>query len=420
MTGPIKIRFKKLLSVLFSLLIALLIFELFFTLLYYILDDGRYVPAAVKIEQSSPKGYRISRAQTCFGKRSLSPHPWLGYSRLTKPFCDSYEVGGSHTGEVFPFTKDPDKFTILFTGASVPKQLLDTIKPSIRKQLSENYHYQGKEIVVLGGAVEGWKQPQQTIMLLLSLGVIDAVFTVEGFNELVFTQNKDFHYHYQVPYYHLYRKANTSILTNGQRNLIWITESLYDSVEKGHVLKHSKIVYFILNTLRRSTREALANSTENPMFQQTMGPFVLPDHWTLEQRRAHFMENYLQSVKTMHTIANANNLKFAYFLQPAPVIGKTLTESEQNKLRDTSYKDDYLAMEQQLLALQAEGLEVYSLTHVFENFSGEAYKDSIHIHPESGAAEVLNNAIIETLVERWGLEPVSSTARTINNPENSE
>lgn len=107
----------------------------------------------------------------------------------------------------------------------------------------------------------------------------------------------------------------------------------------------------------------------------------------------------------MNNLATSNHIQFAFFLQPVAGVGKSLSDAEQSFINDTSYKDDYLEMEQRLLQLKKENIHFHSLTALFSNHPETLYQDGIHLDPDKGGLEILNKAIVDALVADWKLRP---------------
>lgn len=392
---------KKCASWLLSLLVACLIIEGFFVLVYWI-RDGQYIPATTALKKIAPREYNLTQLTDCDSKRALAPHPYLGFSHLTKSFCGEGLVGG-HTGAVFPFKKQADSFYVMLTGASVPKQLLTT-QPSLQKLLSR-YNMQGRNIVVLDGTDAAWKQPQQLILLMLSLQQIDAVITLEGFNELSFNKTYQYRHDFAIPFWPAYRKANLGTLIGLQDHLLLLfAERTFLFVDTHSLLAKSRTTYFFLDMLRKYMRSTIQDMDAYPVAGQVESAFKLPDDWDYDSRREYFFQQYLQYIKTMHTLATSNNIRFEAFLQPVSAVGKPLSTAEQSALLSIDYRDDYMELERRLTTLNKQNVPVHSLVQLFADHPETLYKDAIHLQPNG--LEILNQAILKTLIKDWKLTPV--------------
>ena len=101
-------------------------------------------------------------------------------------------------------------------------------------------------------------------------------------------------------------------------------------------------------------------------------------------------------------------LKSAYFIQPAPAIGKTLTDEEKQLVGDLSYRDVYRKMIAGLMTLRERGLPIYDLGDIFANEKGKIYADHIHYwrdaKSESPGNRLMAARIADQLAETWGLQ----------------
>ncbi len=396
--------FTKAVSILFNCLIVIVLLEVFFIAVYY-LHDGMYVSAEDKLSEVKPR--YIHKLSSCTSTRSLASHPYLGYSWLAKPYCKSFDKQAGHNGLKFPLEKNSDVFTVLVTGASVPRQLLEKVEPSLGEALSNRYHFQGKKIHVLSGTIDGWKQPQQLTMLLLYADVIDAVVTIEGYNEFTFGRHHSFEYQFNAPVFPIYKKANPGLMSHRQISLMWGVNTLFEKVEDNGILRRSKAVFFLLDIIRRYAKKELKVAEEMTGMENIDALFRFPEGWDQLKRMEHYMQSYLQHVRYMHAIAQDSDLKFSYFLQPIPIHGKPLSAEEKQRFsKGSRYRKNYLVMADHLMALQNEGIEMNSLLDVFADYPGTAYKDRIHLLETSEAPGIMIDRIVDELANEWQLEPI--------------
>src|SRR4029450_11304699 len=79
---------------------------------------------------------------------------------------------------------------------------------------------------------------------------------------------------------------------------------------------------------------------------------------------------YQKYFRAPEAVANDNGVKSAFFLQPVPAWGKTLTEEEKRVVGDLSYVDLYRRMAACMSDASERGLPMYDLGNVFENQKG--------------------------------------------------
>ena len=117
---------------------------------------------------------------------------------------------------------------------------------------------------------------------------------------------------------------------------------------------------------------------------------------------------YQKYLRATEAIARDNNLKSAYFLQPAPGYGKALTDEEKRIVGDLSYRDIYRKMVTGLLTLRERGLAIYDLGDIFANEKGTIYADHIHYwrdaKGESPGNRMMAARIAAQIAETWGLQ----------------
>jgi hypothetical protein len=398
-------RALKFLSTLTSLIVAALILEGFFVLVYYI-QDGGYVPAQNKIQEMTMNTGWRSAESDCESLRAEVSHPYLAFSQLAKPYCPRYDRDSGHTGQVFPRKANPDKFVVLFTGASVPAQLLADAEPTFGQMLSQQYRYEGKEIEVLHGAVVRWKQPQQFIMLMLNAHLIDAVVSMEGFNELVSGFGNQYRYDFASPILPSFKGSNINFISKELLLLSWLYKRAFESIQNGYVLKHLKTTVFVVRAYRHWMQGYSDLDSERVgAYRQQINPFLLPKSWSYDERKDHYVDMYHHYIRNMQALAQANQLKFALFIQPVPLIGKTLTAEEKEALKKyKDYGENYTQIHNSLLELRDEGINIFTLKNVFLDYKETVYHDGIHLELEGQAPQLLNQAIIDILAEQWGLD----------------
>jgi len=176
------------------------------------------------------------------------------------------------------------------------------------------------------------------------------------------------------------------------------------------LLDHSHAAYMIIRGI-----EAVAKSKDN--FSSTKkttlaGLFALPPDIVEDHQRAFETQLglYQKYERGIEAVARQNNVKTAYFLQPIPPYGKTLTEREKANVGDTSYRDLYRRMVDGMMTLSAKGLPMFDLGDIYKDETGEIYADQIHCirgpepQAESRGYTIMAERIAEDLAKVWGLK----------------
>ena len=117
---------------------------------------------------------------------------------------------------------------------------------------------------------------------------------------------------------------------------------------------------------------------------------------------------YQKYFRMTEAVARDNGVKSAYFLQPIPAWGKTLTEEEKRVVGNLAYGALYRRMVAGMMTLRERGLPIYDLGDVFANQKGTIYADQIHYLVEQQAIgpgdRLVAARIGELLAETWGLQ----------------
>src|SRR5262249_30144168 len=154
--------------------------------------------------------------------------------------------------------------------------LLTQAKPTLAELLEKNFSYEGRRIVVINGASASWKEPQQLIQLLLNANAIDAVVSIEGFNELAFHFSSKYHYDMAAPMLQTYARANPVLLSTSQEATIIGVHKLFDVIQQYPFVGNSKTVFFVLDLLSRQLLNNGDIRRKNDQYRTTENMFLLP------------------------------------------------------------------------------------------------------------------------------------------------
>jgi hypothetical protein len=390
---------------------TLLVTEGLFTIGYWV-KDGRLIAVSEKLALplDTPAGVDSKNAPPVAKRSRYFPHPYLGYTfDRQHPALRGKINQYGFSGKNFPKEKVPGTFTLLVTGGSVAHALIGYAprKSLLARQL--NKHYTTKKIrkfVVLNGAVHGWHQPQQLITLALYGHLVDAVVTLDGYNE--FRE----HMHgrsLRMEYPHsLYRTALLTHVAHPERAaLLRRDQELRAWQRRNPLLRHSRTAFFVINRLRAKARAAALNNAPGhagEAFRRIKQPFRLPQQWSKKQKGATVLKSYRKYLRLMHAMAQAQGTKSLFTLQPIPHIDKRLTPEEkrwQNKKFDARL---YAESADALTALRSEGLPAYSLLPIFKDITEDIYVDAIHIKKRTPGNRLLTQALLELMEKEWGLQ----------------
>ncbi len=398
------------------LLVSVVLLEIFF-IFTYALKEGGYISVSSLLnrEQSAH-----ARALTDGEKKSIAwidvhfPHPYLSFVHSEKLTWAHETFDGPNNagfcGPDFPDEKIEDRYVILLTGGSVASSLGQMFKGGPRfleEALNERYvSPNGKKFLVLNGAMGGWKQPQQTIMFLFYAHLVDALVTLDGFNEMSHFDHLDCRF--ELPMLEFWRV--NPLIEHGSERLMasWINGTIYNYSRKNWFLSRSHYGYFLAKWIRNIIRVFMRQVTQEKGQDFSRSLFELPKSLGREKCIRMFLERYKDYFRYMNAIAEKMNIKTAYFMQPAPAISKPLTQEEMDVVGDLGYKERYLKLVNEMLTLNDEGIPIYSMLHILENVPETIYRDAIHFWEnvetgESSGNEILGNKMAERIAETFGL-----------------
>jgi hypothetical protein len=377
---------------------------------YYRVRNGRFVSVARMLAEEQNTFIRQAKdRRNCTYLDTLFPHPYLAFVHHGNPPCGIEANNVGLFGRDYPAERDPDHFTILLTGGSVTAQLsgLSQRAPNyLERLLNERYESpRGAGFQVLNGADGAWKEPQQTILFLLHAQAVDAVVTLDGYND-----------HSSLAAGTRFEAPATNFLTvnpwleTGPRKLlgVWLYGAIYRHSQTYWLTSHSYAAYGLTRTAREAIRSWA--DREPPAARRTTidSIFSLPKEWDPAKRYQWNLEEYRKYMRIIDAVAAKLGVRAAHFIQPVPAIGKPLTPEEARVVGDLSYTDSYARMTAALIALNGEGIPVFSLLDVFSGVREPIYADPIHciIDPktlESRGYRMMAERMADILQAQWHL-----------------
>lgn len=415
-----KRRIFGLLTTLFGVVLALSAVEVV-AIAWLYFEDGRYSSAEELFERTQNTFVRdITKGTDCRYVDTLFPHPYVAFVHHANPPCGAANINNVGLfNDDFPVVKRTDHFTILLTGGSVASQLGQIGKaPPAPKFLEDelNKHYfspNGKPFLVLNGGDGAWKEPQQFILFSMYATSVDAVVTLDGFNE--------HHFFWPGPWpgatERLEAPASNFMNINplvadenfGDAAIGWVMGRVAGVIARSPILGHSHAAYMIIRGI-----EAMAKSKE--IFTSTKKKttltslFSMPEEIRIDNDLEFSVQLglYQKYTRAIEAIARDNDVKSAYFLQPVPAWGKILTEEEKRNAGDLGYRDIYRKIVAGMLTLRDRGLAIYDLGDLLKGESRTIYADTIHFirdqNGESRGYRLMAARIAQLLAETWDLK----------------
>lgn len=404
--NPRRLWTFRLLAAALGILVALLALELLAAAILYSRDQ-RYIPAKQRFAASTNTFLTqvTANGADCRYIDTLFPHPYVAFVHHGNPPCGNPDINNVGLfGENFSSERRADRFVVLSTGGSVAAQMGATMpdKPRYleevlnRKYLSPN----GKPFLVLNGADGAWKQPQQLILFLLYADAVDAVVTLDGFNE-----------HYQLDSFLRFEyPANNFARANplAERDFsgvvrLWMLGKVAALFRSSAILSRSNAAYLITQYLQNST------AVEQNRHTSVESLFALPPEWDKDKRFQWAIGQYEKYILAMNAVAAQQNVLASYFIQPAPAIGKPLTEKERAAVGDLSYGPLYQRMADALLQLRSRGVAIHSLLDTFATSNETLYADPIHMDQSAPGGSPGYRRMAERMAEQiaadWKLRP---------------
>ena len=408
-----KKRFFKLASIALGLVFAATLMEVA-AVAWLCIEDGRYTPASELFNRVGNTYVRNAGNRTvCRYADSLYRHPYVAFVHHADPPCGFAWVNNVGLFKPdFPTTKSKDYYVVILIGGSVASQLAQNRQPPaphyLEEELNRNYiSPNGKPWMILNGADGGWKEPQPFILFSLYASSVDAMISLGGFNE---------HYNFQPYVAERLESPATNFLevnpyaedTNfGDAAISWVMGRIAVTLATNSILGHSHAAYFLVRTIeaaakRSATSKADKRTTIHGMFALPKDIFGNADHIFNLQ-----LSLYQKYVRAEEAVARDNAVKTAYFFQPVPAWGKTLTEEEKRVAGDLSYGDLYRRIVAGMMTLRERGLPMHDLGDVFLSEKDSIYSDHVHYRygaeDESRGNRLMATRIGELLAQSWGL-----------------
>lgn len=397
-------------SIVIGIVIALLCFEAAATA-WLALRDGKYTSAAKLFGQNTYTFVQSAARQTgCRYGDTLYPHPYVAFVHSKGQPCSLPNINNAGLfGPDFPDLRRTDRYVILLTGGSVASQLGQIAAPPaprfLEEELNKNYvSPNGKPFLVLNGGDGAWKQPQQMILFSLHAEFVDAVVTLDGYNEQHMMQ-PGVTSRFELPGNN-FLDANPIAAQDGFGRVVtsWLAGRVSAWIESSF-LANSHGAYLVVESLSRMTTQTA--SSDAKWFWEMM---KLPDDITKDPNVLipWQIEQYRKYIKIMDMTARNYNVKDMFFLQPVPAVGKELTAEEKRATPDTSYGQRYIRIVRDLEALNEGGIPVRSLLDIYADEKETIYADTIHAYQapggESRGYRIMAARMARDMAEGWGLQ----------------
>lgn len=369
-----------------------------------------------QVTQGAGGGRRSFRRRTFAS--ALTPHPYLAYvnKQARDPEHPFHPNNYGFFNRPFPYERDSACFHVLVSGGSVAAQFAQMSRDGPRYlEDALNRRFvppKGDRFVVLNGALGGWHYPQQVGIAAMLASAVDAVVTLDGFNEagpmlrdgvLIEMPGRKF-------------LLSNPGLERGYERMVgdWLAGWVYELSLRYPFFRHSNYFCLVSQKLRQGILSAFDQGDDR---NYAVRIFEMP-RLGRERRWAYAVRRYADYQRFLHGACRQVGIQSAHFLQPIPGIGKRLTDVERGYTRPLSEGviDLYRMMEDAMAAMaEEEGMPCVSLTGVFAARTDTIYADWPHcvLDRETGESEgyrLMAEAMAEELGRLWSLTERSAGA----------
>ncbi len=342
----------------------------------------------------------------------LQSHPFFGFVMSDNDGEPGINNRGFRSRYDIPSERGSDFFQILVTGASVAAQFafsdarrvseLETVLNS--KYLAPD----GRKFQVISAAIGAWRMPSQVSVAVLYGSAVDALISIDGFNEASIIVNNG-----------AIESPDTFVILNlvrlnlreefvrfGFRRLI----DFRFAIQGSELLSRSFLGVFLYD-------RGLSILGENRFITEMQGKYVtkffsVKSTESISSSKELHLQSFEKNLRSLNALSKAHGFFYAHFLQPMPALHKQRTEDEL-KPKELVSKDLYLEFEARMLALaEKEKIPFYSLTKIFIDQKETIYSDHIHFrYLEDGVNpgdRIMAEHIAYRIAKLWGLKAKSS------------
>ena len=345
-------------------------------------------------------------------------HPYFGF--VADPHQNNPELQVSDYGFLFsdnasPIVKrSPGKVIVGLFGGSFSKLCYFSLKSVLDRHSATL----GKNFIVINFATDGYKQPQQLMILnyLLALGAeFDVVINLDGFNEVSLPPSENIPNNVNPFYPRKWDRRTAKAISPVILRLVGYVETTKDRKEKwaqmckNHYLYISPTLFLLWqhrdNRLARTIYETIQKIiTEGAQSQSyTMrGPTYA--YKNEEELFSDLAEVWKRCSSQMKSLCDANEAKYYHFLQPNQYVegSKPMTEEERRQAvnKESRFADGavkgYPFLVKAGNGLQVAGVKFTDLTMIFSEHRELLYIDDC-CHTNREGCDIVAERIYETM-----------------------
>ena len=399
-----KQRIFGLISLLIGIVMALAVIELT-AIAWLFLEEGRFV-SAVDLFQRTQNTYvrDATKGTNCRYVDTLYPHPYLAFVHHGNPPCgmpNINNIGLLNTD--FPTVKPTDRYVVLLVGGSVASQLAQNWPAPAPRFLEEELNKRfvspnGKPFLVLNGGDGAWKEPQSFILFSMYATSVDAVLTVDGYNE-----------HYMFRSYteeRLERPLSNFTDVNpfvadenfGDAAIGWVMGRIAGTLAQMPLLGHSHAAYMVVRGIEAAAKGKDVFKADKSKRTTLTSIFALPADIKGNGEKVFALQLllYQKYTRAIEALAKDNSVK-------------TLTD-EEKRAAGGNLADPvlYRRMVEGMLTLRDRGMAMFDLGEMLKDEKDTIYADDIHfIRDEKGDSKgyrLMARLVADDLAKTWDLK----------------
>ncbi len=444
---------KRIALLFFSFLFGVVLFEFGFRL--YASGDrlSEYTPGAIRERYAEAEAFEFRQAHKNLPDFIL--HPYFGAierprraMRERPPEVLARQIGqdqrlpwadlkvnniGFSSPYDIPYAKKENDYVVVMLGGSVARWLVLHAGDQFKKELEASPKLAGKNVVIINCANEGYKQPQQLMVLasVISLGLEpDAIINIDGFNEAALAYENAVKSRISPQFPHAPNWAH-NLSGNTWRPQTIADVARYDAANKNYLLnlKRSRQVvrisrglgYFLARRAEyweRQREEAKIDyfdHLEEVARETTDSVFVGP--WDPAEKKDPVqacLNLWTRGTKFLATFAKGAGIHYLHVLQPTskdtvPEVSKPLSEEEllhtgSTHFWPTGIQALYPRMRHRSRTFEAEGINFADLSMLFKDVTDTLYIDVCHYNQRGN--ESFSHAIAEKFLETLPADPI--------------
>jgi hypothetical protein len=344
-------------------------------------------------------------------------HPYVGFV-LTHHDPDQQDLSDVGWLQQVLYKRSKDRLIVALTGGSVAHQVYELASGRLKEELAKVPRFQGREVVIAGLCLGGYKQPQQLMILnyLLSLGgEFDVVINLDGFNEVAIHAPENGRNGVFPIFPRWWQGRVNDVADPALRALTGELAYLRKDLEGLQGWQGMGVLrYFQTGKLWRAYRVKRVHREIQRVVEEISTPsesgarryIASGPRWQFDEEELyeHLTEIWRRTSLQMHYLSRGNGIEYYHFLQPNQYVegSKPMGPDELRRAYDENMRYRAGAVEgyPKLIAkgqqLRASGVAFRDLTQLFVNETEPMYRDTC-CHFLQPGVDALARAIAQTV-----------------------